>query len=992
MKQNINIDSTSTALAGRNLLQFMLRAQHITQRDGRSDEGYAMMLVSIVSVLIFSLLGAFLTMTNLSRSSTNAYVDGNNSFYAAESGLNRRAEDLRQKFIGYATPSGLSPGQVSTASVVTPANMVNCFALGTTSIVTTNDFECRNYSFRYNNNAATVKNGDGDIVISDKDNNSNSINYTAYTFVADRTNYVLGSVPKVPVATVIPAGQNYAGLNAQEYHYTVYAIATKAGQVQGNDAKTVLQMDFRSEIIPLFQFAAFYNGDLEINSTSRMILSGRVHTNSNFYIQPTSASNAANLGTSIESPTTVVGDIYNRVDASTNTQTGITSILLTGASDPNPTSPSYGFFPLTDLGGAAATDPPAGRITPLTQTELSAFNNKVLDGNGGNPVQKLNPPKAGFLRKKNYLTNEIGEYYGKADLRLEMYPKRAIPFDFTAIQNTAAAQGGSCTAAFNVPANRQGSNLKCRKFTKGQLQSLRQPVLVRTKQNQAAGLQAEELAFNPTTSTIALSAGANNDTTKASIVKALQAAIVSTPDPIALDRMAVQFSSATGSLATTKTTFATLLGSIAGLSATDIANLTAASPNDISALNNSWFLAAPIQMVKQSKGLDLTNNPDNSGFYDGREQRWITMLQTNILSLTVWNRDGIYVEANDTDLTTAYAAPTTWTLANAIDANGMLFTRAAAATVDKNGVTLATGDLRRLGLASNDTTEGGLVYHATVSDDLDGNGTDDVSAPATTANAIKDNAGNTIDYYRIYPGSTLARRSPYGFVFNDANNLPGAMTIATDRAAYIQGDFNNFGGAAQPNNAPYTPSTTRQSASILADTITILSNDCLSNDSAISATNVMGVPAGQIKCGIPNPNINTNIGAETPAIPQFYLVNSATAVNAAFLSNTEKSNGNLGIGRNDGTGKRYSGGLNNYIRMVENWNFLYFNYSGSFVSLGTPLEYSGNYNGGGSATSYYNIPSRNFNYETNFNSFNNLPPLSPNAIYLQQEVFKRSYN
>jgi hypothetical protein len=78
--------------------------------------------------------------------------------------------------------------------------------------------------------------------------------------------------------------------------------------------------------------------------------------------------------------------------------------------------------------------------------------------------------------------------------------------------------------------------------------------------------------------------------------------------------------------------------------------------------------------------------------------------------------------------------------------------------------------------------------------------------------------------------------------------------------------------------------------------------------------------------------------------------------------------------------------------MLENWGGAtgqFFNYSGSFVSLGTPMEYSGNYLPGGT---YYNIPRRNFNFEPRFNSFTSLPPLPPRAIYLQQDVFKRNYN
>jgi hypothetical protein len=59
--------------------------------------------------------------------------------------------------------------------------------------------------------------------------------------------------------------------------------------------------------------------------------------------------------------------------------------------------------------------------------------------------------------------------------------------------------------------------------------------------------------------------------------------------------------------------------------------------------------------------------------------------------------------------------------------------------------------------------------------------------------------------------------------------------------------------------------------------------------------------------------------------------------------------------------------------------------------LGVPLEYSGAYRSGGVASSYYNIPFRNFNYDTYFNNLSQMPPLTPKASYVQQKNFGRTY-
>ena len=204
------------------LLQFILRSQQLTRQDSQLESGYAMVVVSIVSVVMFSMLGAYLLVTNISRSSTNAYVDGSNTFYAAESGLNKRADQLRQRFVGYTVPTGSSPGQVTKAEPVTPGNISNCFtvAISTAASTTVNDFECRNYAFKYTNSSFNVSSNGGSTTATDT---NKQIDYTAFTFVADKTTYDPTSGVAAPVRTTIPSGQPYAGLNAQQYRYTIYS-------------------------------------------------------------------------------------------------------------------------------------------------------------------------------------------------------------------------------------------------------------------------------------------------------------------------------------------------------------------------------------------------------------------------------------------------------------------------------------------------------------------------------------------------------------------------------------------------------------------------------------------------------------------------------------------------------------------------------------------------------------------------------------------------
>jgi hypothetical protein len=1023
-KQNSDL---SGQLSHKQLIHLIIRAQHIARRDLPQDSGYAMLIVSVLSVFLFSLMAAYLTLTNLGTLSTNAYVDGTNTFYAAESGLNSRASQLRQRFVGYTVPKGLSPGQVTTASIVTPANIANCFSIPiSTAPSNTNDFECRNYAFQYNNNSATVQGNGGNLQTIDR---NQKIDYTAFTFVADRTNYDPTSTVGAPIPHVIPAGEMYAGLNSQQYLYTVYSTAAKidpadpVASSQRGDAKTVLQMDFKSQIIPLFQFAAFYDRDLELNSTAPMQLNGRLHTNANLYVQPTPLVSTSKdidfLG-----KVTVAGDIYNRVDAS---------------------------------------------LTPATQkgTARVSLGGNPPDYNQGSGVKILNPPAPGFLRKRNYYTNQIGEYFGKADLRLEMTPNSPIPFKFTAIQSGANARGGACTSTYIVgqdppqnyiDPNREGTNFKCNQFSLGQITSLQQPVLALTRGN-----TEEEAKFcaQPTdgsidrTKDILNYAGITADPTTTGlspaqidkVLRALQVATSSARQPMDYANVA-----AAGSLPTAvRSTFATLLADATlniGLTPAQITAISSAVPASIAKARRSCFLPAPIVMVATNHGYNGNNPPvqpepipiwvppggaasppptdvisylldaigtkpayavdyligNAYGLYDPREWRAMQVLQTNIESLTVWNRDGRFVSLSSADLTLPAVATDLVTALNsgnptiaptnppAVDpasGNGFLFIRA------QPNSSAAIGSFEHLGLAAADLTERGLVFYANVDDFLDGRttGTPDVLADATTEPIYKLNADNSqvkdpvtgkpiiLDYYRLYPNTATASRytgkSPYAFGFNGGRNLPSSMTIATDRASYLQGDYNTV---------------TKKPAAIMADTITMLSVNCLSPGQSIDPLNI---PTANLNCLIAPWSLSSGNSPWTgspivsPKNGKMYGAQT-TSVNAAFLSFTPQSWGNLGSGRGYGS-NYYSGGLNNYMRFVEDWNGQTFNYSGSLVSLGTPLEFSGGFRSGGSSDSYFFPPTRNFNYDTSFNAFPSLPPMTPSVIYLQQDVFKRNY-
>ena len=97
-----------------------------------------------------------------------------------------------------------------------------------------------------------------------------------------------GSCPR---QEIIGAGRPYAGLTSLLYRYT--ALATS--ELTVGDVETSLGTEFHVNYIPLFQFLAFYQDDLEILPGPNMTLNGPIHTNGSLYLNAGNTMNVADL-------------------------------------------------------------------------------------------------------------------------------------------------------------------------------------------------------------------------------------------------------------------------------------------------------------------------------------------------------------------------------------------------------------------------------------------------------------------------------------------------------------------------------------------------------------------------------------------------------------------------------------------------------------------------------------------------------------------------
>jgi hypothetical protein len=234
--------------------------------------------------------------------------------------------------------------------------------------------------------------------------------------------------------------------------------------------------------------------------------------------------------------------------------------------------------------------------------------------------------------------------------------------------------------------------------------------------------------------------------------------------------------------------------------------------------------------------------------------------------------------------------------------------------------------------AHNDSSEGGIVIFATV------------VGPAA--------AGINNYGVRVFGSNDIPLPGGIGVSAD-----PTGVTVASDQAIYVLGDYNR-GTAA--GGAP------RQPASLVGDSVNLLSQRYWQP---------------QVLCN----STLCRDGQSTEGLASAARNAQSSWVNAAFLSGVDMTpDGYPGSGD-------YNGGLENYPRFHENWAGFNLTYQGSFVSLGMPEHVDGAWCGTGNACNIYNPPNRLWNFDPGYSNAANLPPLTPRFVYVQQVLFTEDF-
>lgn len=776
-------------------LYWLLKIRRAQQAEG----GY---ILVIVMAMVLVLSGLFVTTgltSKVDKASGKANEEVTTGYYAAEAGLNLRAQAIRQKFFGYNLPQGTSPSSWA------DCRDGNGNPIDTVS--STNDLGCQSYDGKFQ----AINNQENGIFA------SRLKDIKVSTFVQDKGQSII----------TIPPGQDFAGLNAQEYRYDVTSVSLSNQRVGAQyNPTSILQISFKSRLIPIFQFAAFFENDLDFTRPAAMTINGRIHTNNNLFLN-------ASAPIRINGTLTSGKKMYRGEKVTTEACNSNFKVY-----DPYDAAGT----PITNVPNNYVEIPCNGDRSELTatmvQNDPNTGINKWSDGSSfllKPEIGRLEVPPTSFLDPKLPTASEFYQYWNKADLRI------ALKLD-TANNDAPLAIEVVDTSRNNIVAATNALNgTAC------------SPV--------AANLTGSSYAANETEITV-------NDASGFQIGDALR-----------------------------------IEGSVAsGVNDFDENVITSISGNRLTFRRPLGKSISSVAGVKVSKAVVWTSKT----FYNYREK----------------------VTANDGN-------------------SGKLI---RMLNVDVQGLMSCVGNLMG-GIALNDATDGGLVWHFTI---LGADSNKDVtllSDPATFASGNANNYG-----VRLYNGATLAS------TVSGAPAIKG-LTVATDQAVYIRGNYNS-------NN--------KKPAAVLADSLNVLSNSSPLNDSA-SCT-----------------SYNADFNATTCTGPTSFSdrIPSETTINAAFLAGVDiPGTNNLNNAAGLPTDDTSSGGFNNYPRLHEGWSGVNFNYRGSMVSLGRARRVNGRFCGvqNRPRCNIYSAPTRNWDYDSDFNNADLLPPLSPRVVFLQQERFSRDF-
>jgi hypothetical protein len=216
-------------------------------------------------------------------------------------------------------------------------------------------------------------------------------------------------------------------------------------------------------------------------------------------------------------------------------------------------------------------------------------------------------------------------------------------------------------------------------------------------------------------------------------------------------------------------------------------------------------------------------------------------------------------------------------------------------------------------VTNNSTTNGGLQYNN----------------QNTSGSSSKGHAINSVYIYNSVP--MTSSQLPAVRVANGSVLPTQGLTVVTPQPIYVLGNYNASGSSL--NNGTNVVNTAP--AALIGDAVTVLSTSW--KDTYTSGTGLISRNAGN------------------------------TTVNVATFEGIVESTNISGT-------KYYSGGVENFLRLLENWTGDTLTYNGSIVAMFDSRYATNHWQIPGN---YYNVPTRAWGFDLNFLQQTKQPPISP---------------
>jgi hypothetical protein len=181
-----------------------------------------------------------------------------------------------------------------------------------------------------------------------------------------------------------------------------------------------------------------------------------------------------------------------------------------------------------------------------------------------------------------------------------------------------------------------------------------------------------------------------------------------------------------------------------------------------------------------------------------------------------------------------------------------------------------------------------------------------------------------------------------GGVVSGVSNLPtSGLTVVAENAVYVQGNYNATSTSVTGTSVP---------ASIVADAVTVLSNNWIDSESFLSPNGIAG----------------------RPGITTGYRFAVVAGKGLSFQWPTWATENSPFSGSIFGT----DGGVGNFLRLLEDWNASgrIIRYNGSIVSLFVSRQSTGTFK---CCTNVYAWTEREYSFDSNFLTPSLLPPGTP---------------